>query len=88
MGCSCPSCNHKYVTDCEGAYCECCSITNHVVDSLIKDESEISEMLETKYNFASLVESYTVKEDTVERKIRRKANLLVKSENKKNKNKK
>jgi hypothetical protein len=49
MGCSCSLCNHEYVTDCEGAYCECCSESEHIIDSLIANEDELLDILETKY---------------------------------------
>ena len=49
MGCSCSLCNHEYVTDCEGAYCECCSESEHKIDSLIANEDELLDILETKY---------------------------------------
>ncbi len=51
MGCSCPYCPHEYVTECESAYCNCCSISQHKLGSLIKNEKELSALLETKYNF-------------------------------------
>ena len=51
MGCSCPSCDHKYVTECDAAYCNCCSPSQHKLDSMIKNEEELSKLLETKYNF-------------------------------------
>lgn len=54
MGCSCPLCPHEYVTECESAYCNCCSKSQHKLGSLIKNEKELSELLETKYNFGWL----------------------------------
>ena len=54
MGCSCPFYSHEYVTECESAYCNCCSISQHKLGSLIRNEKELSALLETKYNFGKL----------------------------------
>ncbi len=51
MGCSCRTCSHEYVTECDAAYCDCCSESQHKLDSMIENEEELSELLETKYNF-------------------------------------
>ena len=51
MGCRCSVCTHRYVCDCEGAYCNCCLESEHRVDTIVTDEDEISHMSETKYIF-------------------------------------
>ena len=52
MGCKCSVCRHRYVCDCEGAYCNCCLESEHRVDTMVTDEDEILQMTETKYIFA------------------------------------
>ncbi|MEP6577024.1 MAG: hypothetical protein ABJB85_11405, partial [Nitrososphaerota archaeon] len=44
-------CTHRYVCDCEGAYCNCCLESEHRVDTIVTNEDEISQMSETKYIF-------------------------------------
>ena len=51
MGCKCSVCTHRYVSECEGAYCNCCLDSEHRIDIIVTDEDEISKMLETKYIF-------------------------------------
>ena len=51
MGCKCSVCPHRYVCDCEGAYCNCCLESEHRVDTIVTDEDEILQMTETKYIF-------------------------------------
>ena len=51
MGCKCSVCTHRYVCDCEGAYCNCCLESEHRVDTIVTDEDEIVQMTETKYIF-------------------------------------
>ena len=46
IGCSCPYCPHEYVTECESAYCNCCSKSQYKLGSLIKNEKELSALLE------------------------------------------
>jgi hypothetical protein len=34
---------------CDAAYCDCCSESQHKIDSMIKNEEELSELLDTIY---------------------------------------